>query len=175
VLGAGLGFGLGFGTAFSRDSRRNSLLGAVNLTGRFRLANPTTLGVAQSFSRRRADHDLFDSRARESVLTLRHDLASGWQLVAEARWREGEVVSFATPPRSDLLREASVVVPLDPTFGRSRTAYAVDARSLSGSLTLSRRLSQDYALAAGHEHRTTRRGPLEYTDRRWQLSLRRDL
>jgi hypothetical protein len=170
-----LGVGLGLDAVVSRDSRRNGLLGAVNLTGRFRLANPTTLEVAQSFTRRRADHDLFESRARESALTLRHDLAADWQLVAGARWRQGEVVSFATPPRPDLVGLATVIVPLDPTFGNTRTAYAVDARALSGSLTLSRRLSQNYALAVGHEHRTTRRGPLDYTDRRWQLSLSREL
>lgn len=159
----------------SRDNRRLGFVGEVTLRGRFRLAEPTTLEVRQSFSDRGARHDLFEARVRESTLTLRHDLGADWQFTAEARWREGEVVSFATPPRPDLAALAAVLVPLDPTFGSARTAYAVDARSLAGSLTLSRRLSQDYALAVAHEHRTTRRGALDYSARRWQISLRRDL
>jgi hypothetical protein len=170
-----LGAGVVLDAVASRDNRRLGFVGEVILRGRFRLAEPTILDVSQSFSDRGARHDLFEARTRESTLTLRHDLGADWQLTAEARWREGEVVSFATPPRPDLAALAAVLVPLDPTFGSARTAYAVDARSLAGSLTLSRRLSQDYALAVGHQHRTTRRGALDYSARRWQISLRRDL
>lgn len=170
-----VGASLGIDTVASHDSRRTSMMGSAILTGRFRLAQSTTVDVTQAFSDRRAKNDLFDARARESVLALRHDLGADWQLNAEARWREGEVVSFATPPRPDLATVAAVIVPLDPTFGATRTAYAVDARSLSGSLALTRRLSPKYSLAAGFEHRTTRRGALDYTARRWQISLRREL
>lgn len=170
-----LGADLRIGSIAGRDSRRTGLAGAALLRARFRLAATTTLDASQTFSDRGARHDLFEARVRESVLTLRHDLGADWQLTAEARWREGEVVSFATPPRPELAAIAAVIVPLDPTFGSGRTAYAVDARSLSSALTVSRRLSQDYSLAVGLEHRTTRRGTLDYAARRWQISLRRDL
>lgn len=168
-------FGLGaFAPVFSvelagdavgaRESARRARAGSVTAILRKRLDDATSLSLSHVRNREDARDTVFDRTAAETSLTVTRDLESGWSLTLAARWREGDVLSYATPPRADLVSLARVRAP-NATFDRPMVAYSLDARSLTGSLAANRALTETTSLTFRFEWRETERGPLRYVNR----------
>jgi len=89
-----------------------------------------------------------------------------------ARWRHGDVLSYATPPRPDLVEVARVRT-FSETFSRPMIVYSVEAHTVSGAVTVSRALNEVTSLDLGCEWRETTRSPLRYVNRLVSLGLTR--
>jgi len=147
----------------AHESGRAGLAGGVTFAWRQRLDDATRLTLTHERARHDARAAVFDRTGAETSLELARDLDEHWSLALAARWREGDVVSYATPPRPDLVSLAKVRVP-NATFGRPFVAYSLDARTLTGALALTRTLDPATALTFGYEWRDTERGPLRYVN-----------
>lgn len=148
---------------FARESDRAGLAGSVTFALRKRFDEATRLSLAHERTRHDARAFVFDRTGHETALEIARELDEHWSLAFTARWREGDVLSYATPPRPDLVALAKVRVPSN-TFGRPFVAYSLDARSLTGALAFSRALDELSVLTFGYDYRVTTRGSLRYVN-----------
>ncbi len=155
---------------FARESDRAGLAAGVTFALRQRLDPSTRVLLTQEWARQDARAAVFDRTGAETALELARDLGENWQVSLGARWRAGGVLSYATPPRPDLVSLAKVRVP-NTTFDRPFVAYSLDARTLTSALALTRTLEDTMALTFRCEWRQTARGPLRYVNHLVSASL----
>lgn len=155
---------------FARESDRAGLAGGATFALRKRLDQATRVSLTQEWARHDARAAVFDRTGAETALALAHDLGENWQVSLGARWRAGDVLSYATPPRPDLVSLAKIRVP-NTTFDRPLVAYSLDAHSLTGSLALTRALDNATSLTVGFDYRDTTRRPLRYVNHLVSASL----
>jgi hypothetical protein len=136
------------------EKARDGFTGLGDLHARFRLTNATVLNLHEEFTRRGARNDVFASTAHESVVVLTHDAGEHWQLTGTARLRQKGIVSYAVPPRPDLLAEVGAVTSLD-TFGALRTTYYLRARTVTEQVEVAYRWDSGLTFSAGYERRDT--------------------
>ena len=147
----------------TNESVRRARAGSVTVALRKRFDDVTRVALTHERAREDARDFVFDRTGHETALTITRDFGEPWSLAVNARWREGVVQSYATPPRPDLVALARVRVP-NTTFDRAMVVYSLDAHTLSGGLALNRALDPATALTFGYEWRDTSRGPLRYTN-----------
>ena len=163
---------LAAGGVAARDSRRSGLAGSAALAWRQRLDESTRFSVTYERARHDARATLFDRTGEEGSLGVTRDLASDWSLNATVRYRRGDVLAFATPPRADLVALAKIRE-LNSAFGRPLIAYSLDAHTLGGALALNRTLGAATTLTLGYEYRGTTRQPVRYVNHLVSVALTR--
>lgn len=119
-----------------------------------------------------AGSNLFSGYGNEGGLTLRWRPEGRWSFSAGYRLRYGDVVSFATPPRADILAVSSVVQRGNTFFGRTLTAYRLQALTQSFILGAGYALTGDISLQATGEFQHTSRSAITYDAFLAQLSLK---
>lgn len=147
----------------ARESDRSGWAGRIKVGWRRRFETGTQLALSYEQARHDAHGAVFDRAGGEAAVEVSHELNETWRLALAARWREGDVLSYATPPRPDLVAIARVRTLVD-TFGAPRVAYSVSARTLGGSVGFIRDLDERSSLALGYEARTTERDSLRYVN-----------
>jgi len=147
----------------ARESDRSGYAASARLAWRQRFDEGTQLAVSYEQARQDARAAVFDRTGGEAAVEVTRELNEAWQVSLAARWREGDVLSYATPPRPDLVALARVRTTVN-TFGTPRVAYSLTARSLGGSVAFTRTLGEHTALTLGYDGRSTERGPLRYVN-----------
>jgi hypothetical protein len=166
-------FGLGtdaprltIGTSFERDFFQQTEMSKWLLVPSVRWVQP--LGEAWSadllfrFDGNFADSTLFSGYGNEGGLTFRWRPEGRWSFSGGYRLRYGDVVSFATPPRPDILSIASAVDPENTFFGPTLTAYRIQALTQSFVLGASVALTEDVSLETTGELQRTSRSAISY-------------
>ncbi len=148
---------------FARETERSARAGTVALGWRKRLDDTTRLALKHEFERRDAREAMFDRTGQETSLECDRDLAEDWSVSLTARWRHGDVLAYATPPRPELVALAKHRETYD-TFGRPLVGYSLESHSLSGSVAATRTLSRASWLIFCYELRQTKRSPLRYVN-----------
>jgi hypothetical protein len=154
------------------ESGRAGPEGNLSLTYDQGLTDTTRVTAGIIAARLAARDSVFTRGGVEGFMELSHDLDANWRLLLSARWRDGDVLSYATPPRPDLVNLARVRVN-DATFGRPMVAYSLQAHTVGGTLALTRALDAVTSLKFGFEWRETTREPLLYVNRLVSLSVTR--
>ncbi|HVS54331.1 MAG TPA: hypothetical protein VHD62_18390 [Opitutaceae bacterium] len=165
-------FSLAFAGDFvgAREPGRRGISRGATLTLRKRLDAATRLALTQEFSRLDARDSVYDRRAAEAALELARDLTPAVGLTLAAFWRTGDVLSYATPPRPELVALAPNRRTVD-TFGRPMVAYSIDAPTVGGKIGVVRALDVASSATLSYEYRATERGPLRYTNHLVSLAL----
>jgi hypothetical protein len=114
---------------------------------------------------------LFDSAAQETGLSGWFDLFPSTRLFAGYSFRYGDVVSYATPPRPDLVAIAEVREATD-VFGAERMAYRFDASTHSVQAGVDQTLTRHMRLRAMYRFEITTRGSLEYANHIAEIGVR---
>lgn len=112
------------------------------------------------FDARRAT---FDRGSSETSLEIGRDFTDLMRLTFTARFRDGDVLSYASGTRADLDAIAPDREDVD-TFGRPMTAYRVDARTWSARIGFLRVLDESTALSVSLEWRQSERKPLRFVN-----------
>jgi len=107
--------------------------------------------------------ETYDAAASEGAIEIDYDFSKEMRLTFTARYRDGDVISYASGFRPDLEARAPNRLDVD-TFDREMTAYRIDAETWSGRLSLVRALDTSSAILVAYERRETRRGPLRFPD-----------
>ena len=147
----------------ARDEERSGTAGSGRLVWRQRFDETTQLTLGYERFRHHARDELYNRTAGEATAELSHELDEHWSFAVRAAWRQGDVLSYASPPRPDLLTLSRDRDTVD-TFGRSMIAYSIDARSLSGTIALTRSVDERTAISFAYEGRITEHSPLRYVN-----------
>ncbi len=113
---------------------------------------------------------VFDRRANVFALTASFDLTAAMQLTAAYEFRDGEVVSYAVPPRPDL-RALSNADQLVYTFGPLYEAYNLNATTNVFAFGISRALTQSVSINLRYEWQGTSRDQISYVDNVVRVSI----
>jgi hypothetical protein len=114
---------------------------------------------------------LFDSAAHEAGISGWFDLFPRTRLFVNYSFRYGDVVSYATPPRPDLVAIAQVKE-LTDVFGAERMAYRFNADTQSVQAGIDQDLTTQIRFRAMYRFEITQRGSLEYENHIVEIGLR---
>lgn len=116
-----------------------------------------------------AERGAFDSNSDEVALEIERDLNPATRITLKARYRSGDIVSYASGVRPDLVALAKSQLAVT-TFDRPMTAYRVDAKTWSGRLALIRALDPSTALILSYDPYVSDSGSLHVTNHVLALS-----
>ena len=154
----------GLAYAFFNEDNRSGRDNSLRVTGGFGITERLSVEAAYIFEDFEAKDRFWSWSAHNAGLRLTYDLTSSLQVALGYSYRDGEVISYATPPRPDLFRLASDLDAVNSFEGFPYTAYKLrgetNALSASAGYTLNKYLS----IELDYEFRNTSHGPLDYTN-----------
>jgi hypothetical protein len=150
----------------ARESGRAGRAGSATLSARQRLSHWALAQVAHTWTRYDGRAHAFDRTGAETALSLTASPSAAWRATIGVRRWNGGVLSYATPPREDLIKEGKALT-IVSTFDRADplVAYYFIARTETLRLEVGRTLGPRAEFALGVEWRNTRRGALSYRNR----------
>lgn len=154
----------------AKESARRGTSSFLLATLRKRFNDTTQVALTQEFADHNARAAVFDRTGAETALEIGRDLADVARLTFRASYRNGDVLSHATPPRPDLVALAPNRMSVN-TFGRTLTAYSIEARTLSAQIGFIRAIDENSAVIVGYEFRQTERAPLRYLNQLVSLTV----
>jgi hypothetical protein len=113
---------------------------------------------------------VFDQQAHHFSVAGSFDLSETTQITAGYELRDGEVISYAVPPRPDMVALANALRHVD-TFGSDYVAYNLDATTHAFSVGVSQAFTRFLALNLRYERQETSRAHLYYINNIFTASL----
>lgn len=163
---------LGADALAARESARSGFAGTTILRFSQRFSEETRVEISADLTRLDARGAVFARTGRTLAAALDHDLDERWRVSLRLAWRDGDVVSYATPPRPDLRLSSRALTTID-TFDRPFIAYRLNAHTLSYGFALSPALDERTALTLACELRETERPGERYVNHLVSLALTR--
>ena len=154
----------------ANESYRSGTRAGGTLGYRQRFSDRWLLVATHEFSHYAARNVVFDRQGHETALELGHDLSELTRVSVRLSYRRGDVLSYATPPRPDLVALAPHRIAVD-TFDRPMVAYSVDARTVGAKVSAIRALSEESAAIVSFEWRESERTGLRYVNQLVSFSL----
>ena len=110
-----------------------------------------------------ATDDFFDEQGHTGNARVIVDLTSSLQIVLGYTYRDGDVISYAVPPRPDLFLLASELRPVT-TFGTNPlyTAYRLRGQTNAVSVSAGYALTKYLSVQVAYEYAATSHDPLQY-------------
>jgi hypothetical protein len=153
-----------------RESRRRGTSSVLLATFRKRFNDTTTITATQEFTDHNARAAVFDRKASETAVEVGRDLNATSRVTLRLAYRDGDVLSHATPPRPDLVALAPNRREID-TFGRPLTAYSLEARTLGAKAAFIQAIDRNSAAILSYEWRQTKRDPVRYLNQLVSLAV----
>lgn len=113
---------------------------------------------------------LFDQRSNTFALTASFDLTQTTRLIAGYEFRDGEVISYAVPPRPDIVALANARRTVN-TFGQPYVAYNLDASTHALGIGISQALTPSFSLNVRYQWQQTSRAQLSYSNNILRVSI----
>ena len=150
------------GYAAFRDDGRSGFQNRFGIRGGFGISDRLAVEGTYTFDDFEANDPFWNLSGHSGAIRFTFDATSSLQVALGYSYRAGEVISYALPPRPDLVALAPVRQP-DNAFGSPfYTAYRVHASTNAFSASASYSLSKNTAVQLSYEFRDTSDGPLEY-------------
>jgi hypothetical protein len=147
----------------AKESVRRGTSSHAGVALRKRFDDAWRVTVRHGYARHDARGAVFDRRGSETAVEVDRDLSATARITFRASYRDGDVVSYATPPRPDVEALAPRRQELD-TFRRPMVAHAIDARTTAARLGLIRAIDEHSAGMIGYEWQLTERRTLRYVN-----------
>ncbi len=154
----------------ARETGRRGTSASVAFALRKRFNDAWKASLTQDFSQLYARYAVYDRQGATTTLEVSRDLGEVSRLALSAFFRAGDVLSYATPPRPDIVPLAPNRMPVT-TFDRPFVAYSVDAHTVGGKIAYIRALDPSSAVILGYEVRRTERDALRYVNQLVSLAL----
>jgi len=135
----------------------------VSVRGGVALSERLALEVGYSFTDFAAPNDFFDLQGHRASARVIFDATSTLQIGLGYSYRDGDVISYAVPPRPDIVGIAPVR-PSVPTFGDHPryNAYRLRGQTHTVSVSAGYTLTKYLSLQMTYEFATTSHDPLRY-------------
>jgi hypothetical protein len=151
-----------FGYDRFHDSPQSGNDNEVNLRGGVALTERIALEGGYAFESFVAPNDFYDRQLHRVDARMVFDVTSSLQLGLGYAYQEGDVISYAVPPRPDIARFA-VKRENEDEFGRPlRTAYKLLGRTCALSFSAAYQLTKRASVQLGYEYSITTHDPLDY-------------
>lgn len=147
----------------AKETGRRGAATGITFSLRKRFNDATRGTLSYEIARQDARFSVYDRLGREVSLDLDRDLSERVRLTFGARFRTGDIVSYAEAPRPDLASIAPDRLAVE-TFDRPMTAYSIDAHTWTGRAALVRAVDENSAVILAYEYRDTSRSPLRYVN-----------
>ena len=152
------------GLASYRDDGRSGFQNRFRIRGGFGISERLAVECAYTFDDFEANDPFWSLSGHSGAIRLTFDATSSLQVALGYSYRDGDVISYAFPPRPDLVALASERQP-DNAFGTPfYTAYRLHASTNAVSASASYSLSRYTSIQVTYEFRDTSSGSLEYTN-----------
>jgi hypothetical protein len=145
-----------------QDTSQSGYDNVVNLRGGVGLSDRLALEGGYSFESFVAPDSFYDRQVHRADLRVAFDVTSSLQVACGYTYREGDVISYAFPPRPDIARFA-IEREDENDFGLPlRTAYKFPARTHTLSLSVAYQLTRHASVQFSYEYALTTRDPVQY-------------
>lgn len=153
-----------FGYDRFQDTERSGYDESIALRGGFSLSERVALEAGYTFENYAVPDTFYDRQNHRGSARITFDPISSLQIALGYNYREGDVISYAIPPRPDLRKLASEIREDDETFGSSPlfTAYRMLGRTHSGSVSAVYVLTKHLSVEVEYEYAVTLHDPLQY-------------
>jgi hypothetical protein len=146
-----------------QESGRSNWDESLALRGGIFISDRIALEAGYSFENLAASDDFFDQQSHSADARLIVDLTSSLQIALGYTYRNGDVFSYAIPPRPDIVALASELRPVT-TFGSTPlyTAYRLQGQTHAVSLSAAYVLTRYISAQVTYRYSTTSHDPLRY-------------
>jgi hypothetical protein len=148
----------------ARESARSGTAGILGFAWRKGSGDAGRFQLGAQLTRQDARSAVFARTGGTIFAQFDRDLTERWRLTLRVSYRDGDIVSYATPPRPELLSRASAVMRENRTFDRNFVAYRLEAQTWSGVIGVTPALNDRTSLSFQLEWRESARGPIRYTN-----------
>ena len=153
-----------FGYDRFEESERSGYTEQIDLRGGMSLSERVSIEGGYTFENYAAPDTFYDRQNHRAGARVIVDPTSSLRLAVGYDYREGDVISYAVPPRPDILRLASEVRPGEATFGSNPlfTAYKLLGRTHAVSVSAAYVLCKYASVEVDYEYAVTLHDPLQY-------------
>jgi hypothetical protein len=136
---------------------------SLRLRGGVAISERIALEAGYQFGNFAASDDFFDEQGHTANARVIVDLTSSLQVVLGYTYRDGDVISYAVPPRPDLFQLADEFRPVT-TFGTDPlyTAYRLRGQTHAVSISAGYALTKYLSVQVSYEYAATSHDPLQY-------------
>jgi hypothetical protein len=151
-----------FGYDRFQDNPQSGYDNLFNFQAGIALSDRIALEGSYAFESFVAPDDFYDRQVHRGNVRMIFDVTSSLQIAAGYIYREGDVISYAIPPRLDIAR-FSVVRRNEDEFGQPlRNAYKLLGRTHALSISVAYQLMKYASVQFGYEYAVTTHDPLQY-------------
>jgi hypothetical protein len=145
------------------DSELSGWDESLRLRGGIAISERIALEVGYVFENFAAPDNFYDIQGNTGLARVIVDLTSSLQVVIGYSYREGNVISYAVPPRPDIVALTSqqrtvTIFGTDPLY----TAYRLRGQTHAISVTAGYALTKYWSVQLAYEYATTTHDPLQY-------------
>ena len=151
-----------FGYDRFQDSAQSGYDNVVDLRGGVALSDRIALEGGYRFESFAAPDNFYDRQVHRADLRVVFDVTSALQIALGYTYREGDVISYAVPPRPDIAQFAIEREDEDEFGFPLRTAYKFAGRSHALSLSAAYQLTKYASIQVAYEYAVTTRDPVQY-------------
>lgn len=146
------------------ENDRSGVDNRFRIKGGFGISERLSVEAAYTFENHDAKTSFWDLSGNSGAIRLTFDVTSSLQVAVGYLYRNGEVISYAVPPRPDLFAIASATESVY-TFGSPPyTAYRLRGSTNALSASAGYRIGKYISLQVNYEFRHTTHSPLEYVN-----------
>ncbi|MBA3831531.1 MAG: hypothetical protein H0X34_06500 [Chthoniobacterales bacterium] len=142
------------------------------MRGGIAISERIALEAGYRFQNLGAPDDFFDQQGHSGNARVTVDLTSSLQIALSYTYRDGDVISYAVPPRPDILTFASEREAVT-TFGASPLypAYRLQAQTHSVSISAGYAVNENLSVQVAYEYAATSHDPLRYENHSVEVKI----
>ena len=145
-----------------QDSAQSGYDNVLNLRAGIALSDRIAIEGNYAFESFAAPNDFYDRQVHRAGAHMSFDVTSSLQVALGYTYREGDVISYAVPPRPDIARFATKR-PGEDEFGLPlRTAYKFVGQTHALSVAAAYQLTKYASVQVSYEYAVTARDPVQY-------------
>ena len=160
-----------FGYDRFQDTAQSGYDNVLNFQAGIAVSDRIALEGGYAFESFVAPNDFYDRQVHRGNASIVFDVTSSLQVTAGYIYREGDVISYAVPPRPDIAR-FSIEREDEDVFGQPlRTAYKLLGRTHALSFSVAYQLTKYASVQVGYEYAITTHDPLQYENHLVQANI----
>ena len=150
--------------AFFKEDDRSGVENRFRIKGGFGITERLSVEAAYTFDDYEAKTPFWDLSGNSGAIRLVLDATSSLQVAVGYLYRNGEVISYALPPRPDIFALSSARESVNSFGSPPYTAYRLRGVTNAFSASVGYTLRKYISLQVNYEFRNTTHGPLGYVN-----------
>ncbi len=149
---------------FFKEDDRSGVENGFKIRGGFGITERLSVEAVYIFDDYAAKDPFWDLSGNSGAIRLAFDVTSSLQVAVGYLYRNGEVISYALPPRPDVFALSSARESVNSFGSPPYTAYRLRGVTNAFSASVGYTLSKYISLQVNYEFRNTTHGPLDYVN-----------